>query len=358
MRYILLSISMQRLACISRLKRACMLTGLLVLLASMPMTSQANPPLRIAEAWAAHNDVLVMLGAGEQIVATSLTERSRPWLFRVAPAMRQALLAFPQGALSQETLFMAKPDLVFVSQYHRTASVARKLGFPVVEVGFNDYDSLRACIVLTAQHLGGDAQRRKDRYLSDFDAALKTISARVAAIPPANRPRVLHIASAVPLTVDGRDTMIDAWINAAGGINAAADIKGSLQPIGIEQLAALRPDVIIVSGAARRLLQTQAQPPVWQHLEAVRQGRVVVNPEGVFPWARYGSESLLQLYWAAKTLHPDMFADIDIAEITRDFYQRYFDYTLSHTEVQAILNAAPPPPVSDHIQTSKEKARR
>jgi len=37
-----------------------------------------------------------------------------------------------------------------------------------------------------------------------------------------------------------------------------------------------------------------------------------VNPKGVFSWDRYGAEEALQIQWAAKTLYPDLFTNINI----------------------------------------------
>jgi iron complex transport system substrate-binding protein len=36
-------------------------------------------------------------------------------------------------------------------------------------------------------------------------------------------------------------------------------------------------------------------------------------------------------------LHPDLFTDLDLVKTTRDFYQNFFAYTLSDTDVQDIL---------------------
>lgn len=38
---------------------------------------------RIGDAWQAHNEVLAMLGSGNKVVATILTEKATPWLYKV-----------------------------------------------------------------------------------------------------------------------------------------------------------------------------------------------------------------------------------------------------------------------------------
>ena len=62
-----------------------------------------------------------------------------------------------------------------------------------------------------------------------------------------------------------------------------------------------------------------------------------LNPKGVFTWDRYGPEEVLQIQWAAQTLHPDLFADIDIQAATRAFYRDYYEYTQTDADIADIL---------------------
>ena len=75
---------------------------------------------------------------------------------------------------------------------------------------------------------------------------------------------------------------------------------------------------------------------------AVKNKRVYVTPAGVFSWDRYGAEGALQILWVAKTLHPEIFKDIDIAAETKKFYKEFLHYELSDDEVNYILNGLDP----------------
>ena len=46
--------------------------------------------------------------------------------------------------------------------------------------------------------------------------------------------------------------------------------------------------------------------------------------------------------WAAKTLHPDKFADVDMVKEVREFYSTFFGYQLSDDDAQRILDGNPP----------------
>ncbi|WP_312158411.1 ABC transporter substrate-binding protein, partial [Pantoea piersonii] len=165
--------------------------------------------------------------------------------------------------------------------------------------------------------------------------------AQTASLSEAQRPRVLHIQSLHPLKIDGSQTLIDTWIRLAGGRNAAAQVKGNMKEVSPEQIIAWDPDVIIIGAGAGRLEDSQ-YAALFRGVKAVQQHRVLQNPSGVFPWDRYGTEVALQILWAAKQLHPQLFSQLDIVAATRAFYQRFYDYPLRADEAERILAALPP----------------
>ena len=72
-------------------------------------------------------------------------------------------------------------------------------------------------------------------------------------------------------------------------------------------------------------------------------GRVYVNPTGAYLWDRHSAEAALQVLWAAKTLYPALFPDLDIARETRNFYRRFFHHELTEADLRSLLEATPPP---------------
>ncbi|WP_414445252.1 ABC transporter substrate-binding protein [Burkholderia sp. 22PA0106] len=201
----------------------------------------------------------------------------------------------------------------------------QRLGLDVVPVGFNDFDSMLACVDQTAAAL--DTPLAAQRALD--------------ALPDHTEPRVLHVASLAPLEVDGSDTIVDQWLRAAGARNAADGLGGNLRPVSIEQVLAWHPDVAIL-GANAGSIEQSPQRSLWQTLDAVRKGRVYRNPAGVFPWDRYGPEVALQVRWAAGVLHPGVFSAQQWVMETQDFYRRFFGYALSAGDARRTLAGQPP----------------
>jgi iron complex transport system substrate-binding protein len=293
---------------------------------------------RIADGWYAHHVLLMTLGAGQRIVATVNHPQGQPWMFKVLPSLGQAT-AINGTAFNVETLLSDRVDLVFTSTGDRQAMAYEQAGVPVMRMGYTDLAGLQRSMLATAQALGSaQALERAKAYNRYLDEQLATVKARVADVPQAQRPRVLHIASLDPLKVDGSDTLIDQWIQLAGGRNAAVGLKGNLQPVSAEQLLVWQPDVIVLAANAGDISPSS----LLQQLPAVQQGHVVRNPAGVFPWDRYGTEVALQLEWAAQQLHPERFKEVDMVAKTMDFYRRFFDYPLTTAEAQRILKGLAP----------------
>ncbi|WP_312630739.1 ABC transporter substrate-binding protein [Pantoea piersonii] len=300
-----------------------------------------HPAHRIADAWYAHHSLLMTLGAGDLIVATVNHPADRPWMFKVQPSLGQALQAHGK-TFSSEALVARHVDAIFVPAQDPDAIGYRQAAIPTFSMQFDDVDSMKRSLLTTAQVVGTpEAQRRAQRYNRYLDAQIANVSAKTASLTEAQRPRVLHIQSLHPLKIDGSQTLIDTWIRLAGGRNAAAQVKGNMKEVSPEQIIAWDPDVIIIGAGAGRLEDSQ-YAGLFRGVKAVQQHRVLQNPSGVFPWDRYGTEVALQIQWAAKQLHPQLFSQLDIVAATRAFYQRFYDYPLRVDEAERILAALPP----------------
>lgn len=303
---------------------------------------------RIADSWAAHNEVLQVLGAGDKIVATVLTPKTTPWLYAINPALNGAPTVFTSTTVTTEKLTATRPDVVFVSNNNQLAAKTTELGIPTLQLIFQNFDDLKKVVSTTADVLGPDAQARATAYNSYLDTTLAAVSAKTSAVPTASRPTVLHISTLDPLVIDGTDSIIDSWITTAGGRNAAT-ISGNLKPVSTEQIAQWNPDVIILgtnaggsAGAGAQTLANLAADPFFGQLAAVRNHRTYVNPAGAFLWDRYGAEEALQVQWAAKFLHPELFPDLDMAAATKSFYTRFLHYDLTDEQARRILAAQNP----------------
>ena len=301
-------------------------------------------PERVANLWHANNQVILTLGGAPKLSATTHYVTTIPWFRQVYPDITKVPAPIAaNNDLNMEALLATKPDVVLVSS-EKQAEAVRKAGLTAVRVGFSDMNGLMQTVNLTAEVLGTQgAYERAQKYNAYMQKNLKLIEERLKDLPNSERPKVMHIGSGTKVqNVSGSGIVIDEWIKIAGGQNVAANQKG-MKDVSMEQITSYAPEVIIIGGdASAKGVQTIQSDAAWKDVPAVKNGKIIRNPYGTFNWDRYSTEEALQVLWAAKTLHPQKFADIDMVKETQQFYSTFFGYSLSADDAQRILAGEAP----------------
>lgn len=309
--------------------------------AFVPQASEADADITVyADGWYAHNEVSIMFNKAQGMVATHCDPKSYAWMYKVAPNMNQAQTMFGKD-FNYEDLVALGPQVVFDS----TDSLREKLAsanIPHVNCMFKTFDEMKKSVELTAEVFGGDAPDIAKKYNDELDKVLSDVKAQTENLSDDQRPSVLHGNSVYTLNLDGTGTIIDDWIDVAGGKNANTEstTANAQATFSMEQVISWNPDVIITgkAGEAEKILAD----PAWADINAVKNQKAYVNPKGVFGWDRYGVEELLQVQWAAAMLHPELFGDLDIKGKVSDFYAANLDYQLTDDDIERILSAQDP----------------
>ena len=297
---------------------------------------------RIADLWHANNQVVLLLGGAETLVTTTKNVQGLPWFAQVYPRIKEISAPVKGTDVNWEEVEKEKPQVVLASNKEQI-EMARKNGYTAVRVNFATYDGLRKTVKITADVLGGDAVKNAETYLSYLDEKTKFTNDRTKDLSDADRPVVLHIVGGDDLfKVDGVDTIIDEWIRYGGGRNAIT-AKGPQIKTTIEEIVKADPDIIIIGGTqSQKGIEAIKNDPQWSSLKAVKNGRIYANPVGTFNWDRYSAESALQLLWAAQTIQPKLFADVDLVKETVNFYKQFLHYDLSEVDAQRIIKGEAP----------------
>ena len=301
-------------------------------------------PERVANLWHANNQVILTLGGAPKLSATTHYVTTIPWFRQVYPDITKVPAPIAaNNDLNMEALLATKPDVVLVSS-EKQAEAVRQAGLTAVRVGFSDMNGLMQTVNLTAEVLGTQgAYERAQKYNAYMQKNLKLIEERLKDLPDSERPKVLHIAGGSDVTkVDGSDSIIGEWMKAAGAKNSI-DGVANYKNISLEQIIASAPDAIIVGNSdAQKGIDTIRSDAAWKDVPAVKNNKVIRNPYGTFNWDRYSTEEALQVLWAAKTLHPQKFTDVDMVKETQEFYSTFFGYSLSADDAQRILAGEAP----------------
>lgn len=284
----------------------------------------------------------LVLGAAPRLVGVAGEVRANPWLARIFPGLARIPTPFSGAGMSGESLLALKPDLVLLwGDHDPRLRQLEGLGIPVVCLRYTLPAALQEAATLLGTVLGGEGPQRARRFVAYYRANLDKVGAGLAGLAEGRRPRVYY-ASMDPLHTEGRASLVDAWINAAGGVNVAAraGIEGD-RPVGMEEVLTWNPQIIVVREPRHR--QAMLGDSRWRGVAAVRNGRVLVNPKGVNAWCTRGAEAALQVLWAAKMFHPERFPALEVGGEGAAFYREFYDYALNREELGRMLAGEPSP---------------
>ena len=291
---------------------------------------------RVAFPWANQYEIMMMAGATDRIVAIHPNVKLFPWLVKYTPEIVDVCAPFSGVDVNIEELLSVNPDLVFALETSTgVIDKCRIAGLPVaIILRPRTIDIIRNNVAFVGEVLGGEANTLVQRYDSYLDEKLKTLESVISKLSDSQRPTVVTIITDNALQVPGESTIQDEWISVAGGINVAKGFTGNMV-VNAEQLLTWDPDVIIPpSNKTKTMLMTDSR---FKDLSAVKNDRVYINPHGFFDWQYTAPTIALQIQWAAQTLHPDLFPDIDMREEVKNYHETLLGQALTDEDAEEIL---------------------
>jgi iron complex transport system substrate-binding protein len=298
---------------------------------------------RVAANGMSLTQLLLLLGADHKIVATMPSIKADPWYIRVFPHLGSVSGPFLGSEVNMESLMSSNPQVVFL--WAGTDALRTKIeamGIPVVTLSYSDPNGLKKAVFIMGNVLGANETATASKFIAYYDRNVKRVLARTESLPAARRPRVYYVAGA-PLNTEGQGSIVDAWIRIAGGVNVAAQagLKGPIVSVSLEDIEIWNPEVIVVRDLSA--FHPIVDSPSWNSVDAVHRHRVYVNPKGVNVWSARSGDGALQILWAAETLHPELFYDIDMKKEVRSFYATFYHYQVSDEELKSVFQGTPPP---------------
>jgi iron complex transport system substrate-binding protein len=238
-----------------------------------------------------------------------------------------------------ETLLKLKPDLILdVGTINNTYvslanQVQEQAGIPYALLN-GRFD---ACAE-TYRKLGTLTHREApaEDFAQYAERTIATIKSRIDKIPDAQRPRVYYGRGPNGLETGQGGSINVETIEFLGARNVAGERKGGMATVSLEQVLAWNPDVIItIEPSLAASIKTDA---AWVPIKAVQTGRVYLSPGLPFGWVDFppSVNRLVGLWWLAKVLYPDQFAE-DLRPITHEFFQRFYHMTPTDAQIDTIL---------------------
>ncbi|SUC01759.1 corrinoid ABC transporter substrate-binding protein [Proteus vulgaris] len=307
-----------------------------------------DSPERVATSWNAQNAILAMLGAGDKIVSTTDLVKTIPFFTEIVPAIKMASISSKgnNDTLNIETLIISQPQIFFATGKLSDAQMTtlENAGISVALLKSGSMDALLERTLITGDILGSSSHQLAKDYLAYFQRNTALVKSVISEISIKEPIKVYH-AFGSPLRTSGAPSLNHDWITLAGGVNIAEhwfdNVPSRAGEVSLEQVIHANPDVIVTMYA--RDTEIIKNSPEWQSITAVREGRVYTNPKGLFWWCRETTEEALQFLWLATILYPEQTQHIDIIKETKQFYQTFFNISLSDQQLEYILT----PPLKD-----------
>jgi len=212
------------------------LAGLLGPLPAAPPAPDGRPSRIIANA-PSNAEIVCALGAEDLLVGVSDYAKF-PESIRKLPRV---------GGLDDpdlETIVALRPDLVIQRGHNEhVASLCARLG---IRMYADRTDSLPS-LYTTITELGDLLDRRQQA--TELCHSIRSRLEAIAGQAPSSRPRVLLALRSpdrlTPMTTVGKSSYLHAVIELAGGLNIYADAGIAYPTIGLEEIVARSPDVIL-----------------------------------------------------------------------------------------------------------------
>ncbi len=261
----------------------------------------ARPPERLISLTPGTTEILFAIGAGDRLVGVDNYSDFPPAAVEI-----EQIGAFPPDL---ELIVALEADLVIAAGITSVDVInsLEDLGIPVVILDSPDVHGVADSIRLAGIAIGEtDAA---NRLAAEIEARIDAVVATLDGIP---RLRVFHELDAStpgrPFTV-GPGNFVNDLITLAGGENIFADAASAWPQVGLEDVIARDPEVIILANAPfGTTAESVKSRPGWDGLDAVVNDRLLeLSTDLGNQFSRPGPRIAGGLEALARYLHPDLF---------------------------------------------------
>ena len=252
---------------------------------------------------------------------------------------------FAGGETNMEELLKLEPDVILYSGATNTeifkAAGVLAVCFSPTAAGPNTIETLGKWIELLEEVFN---KKSKVTGIVEYGRkAEEEINKRLESLSEDEKVNVLMINqyTASNLMVAGKGTFGEYWCNATSSNNVA--LAAEKNSVNMEQVYQWNPDKIFLSTLTsfmpRDLYEnTAGTGHDWSTVKAVEEKEVYKFPLGMHRWWPPSTDAPLSLWWIAKKTYPQLFEDINMEEMTKDYYKEFYGMELSDEDIEWIFN--------------------
>ena len=295
-----------------------------------------KPPERILLAGKAVvfavNAMYMFPEAGKVVIGTGVTDQGLGDFYPILDDGAAEKFRFANSA-GPEQLLSADPDVVILKSYLRSTlgHTLEELKVPVLYLDLETPDSFLADVTRLGILVGNET--RADEIVEYFTTRRERIEKRTLG---AEAPRVLLVSHTArdgdtAYSVPAAEWLQTELVESGGGVAVWKDDMrtSGWAKVNLEQVAVWRPEYIFVVSYGSPASEAAS---VLDRGLGLPGARVLPFPADFHSWDQPDPRWILGLLWIARTLHPDLFPDVDMREEVITFYQVLYNLDMDVIE--------------------------
>ena len=283
------------------------------------------------------------------IAAPSMTAAKNSLLSQLYPEILNAETGFVDGTnINIEELLKLQPDVVFYSAGSTLeGQMLRDAGIPAVAVSaskwhYDAIETLNQWIDLLSQMF--PENNRTELVKKYSDEVYARVRERVDNLSEEEKERIFFLFqyNDSTITTSGNNFFGQWWADAVNAVNVGGEMEtNNSTAVSLEQVYAWNPATILITNFNAAQPETLYNNEVgaydWSGIDAVRDHKVYKMPLGMYRSYTCGVDTPVTLLWIAKTVYPELFADVDITAETRAYYKDVFGIELTDEQAEMIF---------------------
>ena len=270
----------------------------------------------------------------------------------IAPElMKSSDTVYAQSDLNIEEIMKLNPDVILYNANNAShAQILKESGIP--SIGFatvgastdaDPIDRYQQWLELLEDVFNEDGK------MNDFkiagNAIVADVEKKIAAVPQDKRPSAMILwkySDGVP-QVSGNGTFGTFWLKRLGVKDVVVDEAKGFTQVNMEQVYRWDPDILFLDGPGLLSLRTadvienRVQGTDFSTLSAVKNKRVYDTTLGMWNWFTPNPDAPLVYAWLACKTYPEVFADYPLEQTIKDYYQKWYGYTVTDADMAEML---------------------
>ena len=283
-------------------------------------------------------------GATDNIVGcnpSSITAYNESVLKDMYPQLENAETDWctKDSTVNVEELLKLRPDVIFIySTKDKEIEKMENAGLKVVALRSAELDSVKENLQIIAAVC--QKEERGEQLVQYIDEGIEEVTSCLADVSEEDKPTVVELYSDMNVSVK----QYDHWMISSGAKNPAEDLTGKMAEVDMEQMLLWNPDIIYITNFSpyqpEDLYNNTIEGHDWSTVKAVQEKKVYKYPLGMYRWFPPASDTPLVLKWMAQMNQPELFADVDMEEEVRAYYNEFYHVELTDEEIDQIFHPA------------------